>query len=73
MSRAYDIRAARRARERERDLCGETLAEYQARAHAKAPTLQQVYRSHPKVRCDHTPNLFDGRTEHDRRNPPRLF
>jgi hypothetical protein len=61
MSKGYEIRAARRARERERNLCGETLAEYHARENpARAAPGADI----PRVRCHATHDLFGPVFEH---------
>ena len=52
----YDRRRARRQRENERNLCGETLAEYHAREN---PARTAPGAGIPHVRCDRTPNLFE--------------
>jgi len=69
MSRGYERRQARREAERQRSLCGETLAEFHRKETAPPPTLTEIYRSHPKVRCERTPNLFTGLTDEDLKRP----
>ena len=53
----YVIRRARRNRENERNLCGETLAEYHRREN---PPREAPGTGIPRVRCPRTPSLFDG-------------
>ena len=59
MTTAYDIRRARRDKERERAFHGETLAQYHARETAKPPTLAEIYRTFPKARCPWTVDFVD--------------
>ena len=54
----YDIRRARRARENERSLCGETLETYHAREN---PARTAPGAGIPRVRCDRTPSLLAAR------------
>ncbi len=58
---AYDRHKARRQVERERALQGETLAAYFARAHAKPPTLAEIFAKNraDTTRCPSTPNLLE--------------
>jgi len=72
MNRYERHRTARRL-DNERRLMGESLEAFHARENAKPPTLAEVYRTHPRVRCERTPNLFDGRTDGEKKNPPGLF
>lgn len=55
MSRSYDIRRARREAERQRNLCGETLADYRNRQN---PTPLTPGADIPRVRCDANYDLF---------------
>lgn len=43
MTAAYDTRRAKREAQRQRSLCGETLAAFHARANAKPPTLAEIF------------------------------
>lgn len=67
MPSRYERRAAAREASRQTALMGETLAAFHRRETAKPPTLAEIYASHPRVRCDRTPNLFTGETEQERR------
>lgn len=60
MSATYDRRAARRRRERERDLCGETLAEYHAREN---PARTAPGAGIPHARDPRTFDLFGAQYE----------
>ncbi len=53
----YEVRRARRQRENERNLCGETLAEYHRREN---PPRDAPGAGIPRVRCNRTLSLFDG-------------
>jgi hypothetical protein len=57
----YTRRRSRRDAERERALCGETLAAFHARENAKPPTLAEIFAKNraDKVRCSSTPDLFE--------------
>lgn len=70
MSRSYDIRRARRERERQRDLCGETLADFHAR---ETPARTAPGAGIPRARCDRTVSLFDGFTDRQFKHLPGLF
>lgn len=59
--KGYDIRRARREAERQRDLCGETLAEYRAKAD---PTPTTPGTGIPHVRCVANYDLFGAVYEH---------
>lgn len=66
MPSRYERRAAARESRRQVALMGETLATFHRRETAKPPTLAEIYASHPRVRCDRTPNLFTGETDQER-------
>lgn len=54
-NRSYDIRRARREAERQRNLCGETLSEYRAKAN---PTPTRPGADIPHARCAANYDLF---------------
>lgn len=58
MSTSYDIRRARRQKERERAAFGETLAEYHARE--RGQNGASIGAHLPRARDRNTPNLFTG-------------
>lgn len=61
----YEVRRARRRRENERNLCGETLADFHRREN---PPREAPGAGIPRVRCPRTPSLFGGieAAEYDR-------
>lgn len=59
MAKGYDIRRARRDRERERDLCGETLAEARRRQTGDG---REIGDHLTKRHCRETFDLFQPRT-----------
>ena len=61
MSTPYDRRRARREAERQRNLAGETLAEFHARENAGPG---QPGEGIPRVRCRSTGDLFGAAFEH---------
>jgi hypothetical protein len=73
VSRAYDIRRARRDRERERSFYGESLTEWKARAIAKPPTLSEIYaRNHVnRERCPWSIDLEELLASNPRRRGKR--
>ena len=73
MPTRYDNRKTRRQSEQWRRLGWESLDAFHARETAKPPTLAEVYRSHPKVRCARTPSLFTGHTDTEAKTPLNLF
>lgn len=66
MSNRYERNRSRREAERQRNLGGETLAEFHAR---EKPARTAPGAGIARVRCQHTPNLFGGHTEQERKNP----
>jgi len=60
MSKAYEIRRARREAERQRNLAGETLEQFHAREN---PARTKPGTGLPHVRCNRTPYLFGWNAE----------
>lgn len=67
MPSRYDNRKARRQSDQWSRLGWESLDAFHARENAKPPTLAEIYRSHPRVHCERTPDIFTGETEQERK------
>jgi len=70
VSRAYDQRRAMRERERQRNLCGETLDAFHAR---ETPVRTPPGAGIAVTRCRKTHDLFDDMTDRERKGGPSFF